>query len=357
MSSGSHRKKPVCQKCGYLMVGHKRPNGSPVCPREGSSPYEHSPHGYTPARASELPDDDIPTPTGSPPPPLIAPYIINRMSGPNFAVQPSQSGFWHRKNPNWVDPDAGKQPNHQTPPVKGPSWVSTESESGSHASPRRALPPAPARHEVIDIDAMPDKEAYARRGSSVRSDDGEEYGPDDTSDTQSNVSGSSSRTILKHMSRGLSMVLGRGTPIASIYTSPREEITTITSAAEARGLYTRVVHLEQGVKAEPATPTRTTPAREHSWMIAVGRDHGAVNALADAQTPRNSRLTLGPEDAPVLEDGAGEPYDFEQGLDRERNERVGTYPVDPKQIRNTFLDTLFAGAIGGLVMFYCLSSV
>ncbi|KAI0722656.1 hypothetical protein C8Q76DRAFT_719630 [Earliella scabrosa] len=355
MSPGSNRKKPVCQKCGHPMAGHKRPYGSPVCPREGSYDSEHC---YEPIRASELPDDP-PTPTGSPPPPLVAPYIKPRMPSPDFTVKPSASGYWHRSNPNWVDPQP--KPPHESPPRHG-SWVSTESDSGSHASParKRNLLPAAPRQPVIDVDALEDPAARRTIDSAEGEahDAGRGYGAEDTSDTQSNVSSSSSRTILKRMSRGLSTVIGRGTPLASLYGTPREEVTAIAAAAQARGLHTRVLHREHDVKAEPTTPTRTTPAREYSWWVAVGRDRGAVDALVDAQTPRKPTRELPAEDeSAALPVDTVEPYDYAQGLVRERNERVGTYPVDPVRIRSTFIDTLIAGAVGGLVMFYCLSAI
>ena len=78
----------------------------------------------------------------------------------------------------------------------------------------------------------------------------------------------------------------------------------------------------------------------------------------DAQTPRKPTRELPAEDeSAALPVDTVEPYDYAQGLVRERNERVGTYPVDPVRIRSTFVDTLIAGAVGGLVMFYCLSAI
>lgn len=351
MSPGSNRKKPTCHKCGYPMEGHKRPYGAPVCPREGSSPprsYTESSRGYSPAWVNELPDEDGPvTPTASPPPPLVAPYIKRRMPSPDFTLDLSGSG--HRSNPNWVDRD-GTRPNpaHVIPARSG-SWVSTE--SGSHGTPARRRQLRPAGHggpEVIDVDAH-----AARAGSDMGG--GEMQEPivaEDTSDIQSNSSSSSSRTILQHMSRSLSMVLPSSSPLASIYSSPREDVSAIQAAAQRKGYHTAVYHPERSVKTEPTTPSRMPPTREHSWLVAVGRDPVAVNALITAQTPRKSPRALS-----VYDEQADEPYSFEQGLDRERNESVGTYPVPVHRIRNTFFDTLFAGAVGGLVMFYCLSNV
>ncbi|KAI0722355.1 hypothetical protein C8T65DRAFT_629051 [Cerioporus squamosus] len=352
MSPGSSsRKKPVCQKCGHLMAGHKRPYGIPVCPRDETAPAEYLPAGDD--------DDRAPTPTETRP-------TKPRLSIPDFTFDPSSSGYWHRANPNWVDRDPPQPNPFQEIPERGASWVPTESASGSPASParpqRRAFPDRPRHSEVINVDAHEDGEEDEEELAETQSTEDYDYVPDNTSDTQSNVSTSSSRTIMKRLSRGLSLVLGHSTPLASLYSSPRDEVTAITSAAQGEGLYTRIVHLDQRVKTEPLTPTRTTPTRDHSWWVAVGRDRDAVDAIVDAQTPRKpvrrgNTIVLDPAGSRVASVEAGEPYDFERGLSAELNERIGTFPEDPRKVRNTFIDTLVAGAVGGLVVFYCLSSL
>ena len=355
MSPGSSsRKKPVCQKCGHLMVGHKRPYGSPVCPRDESAPPE-----YIPARASQLPDDDdddddrATTPTESPV------RTKSRISDPAFTFNPSSSGYWHRANPNWVDRDPPQPNPFAEIPQRGPSWASTESAGGSQLArglpQRRGLMGRPRIPDVVDVDAHEAGEHGEGETGVMQHTGNFDFVPD-TSDVQSTVSSSSSQTIMKRVSRGLSRVLGHSTPLASVYSSPRDEVNAITSAAEDEGLYTRVVHLNNRVKTEPLTPTRTTPTRDHSWWVAVGRDRAAVDAIVDAQTPcrtihHDNTLVLGPTTE------VSEPYDFERGLSTERNERVGTFPEDPRKVRNTFVDTLVAGAVGGLVVFYCLSSL
>ena len=349
MSPGSGRKKPVCQKCGHPMAGHKRPYGAPICPRDETAPAP----------------SPSPTPTLESTLPVAGPSKSSRKKGlsPEFVFEPSASGYWHRANPNWVDPDQMSKPIAPVgTPQRGDSWVSTERDSSSATSPprRRGLPNPGVIHIDVDVDVH---ERERSRYSGSQMDEGEDehehgefHGGDgeEFSDTQSISSASSDATILKRMTRGLSRAIGRSTPLASLYSSPRDELNTITSAAQAEGLYTRVVHHHRpitGVKDEPVTPTRTTPTREHSWWVAVGRDRGAVDALVQSRTPGSARA----ESVDVVpEDG---PYDFDRGLDTTRNERVGTYPVDPRTIRSTFFDTLLAGAVGGLVMFYCLSTV
>lgn len=332
MSPGSTRKKPVCQKCGHLMAGHKRPHGVPVCPRDDSAPA--SPQSA--ARKTTVP---APMP---------------------FDYNPTPSGYWHRPNPNWVEPASyAKQTRSYDVPQRGPSWVSTERDGGSQGTPSRQQPfksPPPA-HEVIDVDAEDDIQEVGREYAGSHHDEQEylEEEPTDEDDDSDTSSNRSSATILKRVTRRLSSAIGRSTPLASLYSSPREHVPTITTAAHAEGLYTRVVHLNRrpvdGFKEEPSTPVRTFAEREHSWMIAMGRDQVAVNALVDsAATPPNPTRRLQPE-------GVFEPYDYDRGLSRERNEQVGSYPEDPRWIRNTFFDILVAGAVGGLVVFYCLSSI
>ncbi|EJF62313.1 hypothetical protein DICSQDRAFT_161160 [Dichomitus squalens LYAD-421 SS1] len=362
MSPGSARKKPVCQKCGHLMAGHKRPMGVPICPRDGSVPASPQPQ----------------PPTA--PAPLARAYA---QASPDFVFNPTPSGYWHRVNPNWTDPEPPANPLDRFP-KRQPSAVTTEPDNRSQGAPSRR-PPVMPTYEVIDVDAEDEHQqaAYGHGGCTDRAAVGspeheyeyeqdyeQDFDPDytreqslpgeeeDASDTSSSAS---SVTILKRMTRRLSQAIGRSTPLASLYSSPYEQVAAITSAAEAEGLYTRVRHVERSgapvqnlsLKHEPATPTRTLPTREHSWFIAVGRDRGAVDVLADSQvTPPKPTVRLPPESGVVLE-----PYDYQRGLSRELNERVGAYPDDPTRIRNTFVDVLVAGAVGGLVVFYCLSSL
>ncbi|KAM5534795.1 hypothetical protein V8D89_011511 [Ganoderma adspersum] len=332
MTPGSTRKKPVCQKCGLPMAGHKRPHGAPICPRDDSAP--------------------------------ASPQPAPRTTFPPFEFNPSASGYWERQNPNWTEPESYAR---QTRPFvvheRGSSWVSTERDGGSQGTPSRQQPfkSPPPIPEVIDVDAEDGIEEVEHRSvgsQELENEYAQEYeqpepAEGDDSDTSSN---GSSSTIIKRVTRRLSSVIGRGTPLASLYASPREQVSAITTAAEAEGLYTRIVHLNRGsaeatsFKEEPATPVRTFARREGSWMIAVGRDHGAVNALVNAATPPKPTMRFQSE-------GMLEPYDYDRGLSRELNERVGSYPDDPRWIRNTFFDILVAGAVGGLVVFYCLSAI
>ena len=373
MSPGSNRKKPVCQRCGHPMVGHKRPYGAPICP-------DIPPIQVVSPRLSLEPTLPVAGPSTA-----VQPATTSRGIGsPGFAIKPSKSGYWHRANPNWIDPNILNKADHAfSSPQRGDSWVSTEPASSASHSSRRGGRPTPGlvrNNEVIHIDVEPptqDRERSHFTGSEgEEGEEGEEDGSqqdeegEDLSDTQSNASSASSnQTILKRMSRGLSVV-GRSTPLAYLYSSHRDDLTTLTSAAEAEGLYTRVVHnanananpfthrrARGSVKSEPATPARTPPTRENSWWVAVGHDRHAVDALVASHTPRAPPIEIIDAASPSAGAAGGEgPYDFDRGLDPARNERVGTYPVDPRAIRSTFLDTLLAGAVGGLVMFYCLSA-
>ena len=98
MSPRSGRKKPICQRCGQLMAGHKRPYGAPICPRDETAPAS-SP---TPSLTLEptLPVVSAAAPSKT----------ARRGLTPDFVFNPSASGYWHRKNPNWVDPDTFPTP-------------------------------------------------------------------------------------------------------------------------------------------------------------------------------------------------------------------------------------------------------
>ncbi|KAI0375957.1 hypothetical protein BV20DRAFT_27983, partial [Pilatotrama ljubarskyi] len=322
--TSSARKKPVCHACGTPMAGHKRPNGSPICPRASASPLpsRSRPASKTPARHSAEP-----------------PSLLSRLGpspqDPDVSFSPTPSGFWHRKNPHWVDPEHyARIPTHavHTVPRRGEtlaSWNSTELDESAAAASIYGDRVSPSSHGSEQEEG--------------------EYVPSDGEDgsSQRTLSPTPSSGSFSTLRRGLSKILGRGTALASVYAAPSDEVVAIEHAAHERGLTTAAVRRHPLVKAEPPSPSSrlddassSTLARDKSWLVYVGRDPSAVNALAASHG------------APPPE---REPYDFDTGLVAERNERVGTYPVDPRAIRQNYCDVIIAAVVSAFCAVWFLS--
>ncbi|KAI0638491.1 hypothetical protein C8Q77DRAFT_1154126 [Trametes polyzona] len=324
-SALSSRKKPVCQKCGMPMAGHKRPQGSPVCPRGPASP--------SPARSSCSPEASTPSRASHEPPSLLS-----RISPEHVRYRSSSSGYYRRQNPNWVEPEHyARMPSHA--PIQVPrrgetvaSWQSTELDVQSDATPPSG---EPVYHEIDD-----DEEEYDTEGLNAT-----EFPKVFPSVSPSPAPSDSFTRFGRH----LSGIFGRSTPVAAVYDAHSGDVMAIEHAAQTEGLATAAVHRpRRAVKAEPTTPgeasgSRTTLGRESSWLVFVGRDGSAVDALAQSQTPV-VRLSPTPE-----------PYDYDKGLNRERNERVGAYPVDPRRIHPTFCDMIFLCVFSSFAAVFWLS--
>ncbi|KAH9855041.1 hypothetical protein C2E23DRAFT_49603 [Lenzites betulinus] len=321
-SPPSSRKKPVCHSCGHPMAGHKRPAGSPVCPRVSASPSPA--HSHTTSA----------TPTPAPDP---APTLLSRISPEDVRFAPTSSGYWHRRNPHWVEPEHyARIPSHAAHevPKRGEtvvSWHSTELDELSVHAPSHGRP-------------LSQEYAAQEVPSDSEEDEGAEITADSTRQTRS-----ASFTLL---GRQVSKIFGDMLPLASLYGAPTEDVRSLEHAAREHGLATAVVRSPRTtVKAEPSTPDKASDSgssraglsREFSWWLFVGRDRSAVNALADSQTAaagaRRQR----------------EPYDYDKGLVKELDERVGAYPVNPRAIRQNFCDVIIAGVVSAFAVVWILS--
>ncbi|OJT07106.1 hypothetical protein TRAPUB_2040 [Trametes pubescens] len=313
----SSRKKPVCHSCGEPMAGHKRPNGSPICPRDSASP--------SPPRSR--------TQTTTPPRASGGTTLLSRISPEDVRSSPTESGYWRRPNPNWVEPAHYARMSAPQVPQRGDtvaSWHSTELDEVSVASlPQRARLSQDSVEEVEreDVDASDAEYANSRSQSSS----------------------------FTSVTRQISKLFGRSTPLASVFSAPSEEVDAIENVAHEHGLSTAVIHRPRAiVKAEPTSPgsavggrSRSTLARESSWWVFVGRDRSAVDALAGSQT----RTAL----AAAAAKPEREPYDYDTGLVKERNEGVGAYPVDPRTVRQNFCDVIIAAVVSAFCAVWFLS--
>ncbi|CDO73831.1 hypothetical protein BN946_scf185015.g160 [Trametes cinnabarina] len=331
----SSRKKPVCHSCGHPMEGHKRPNGSPICPRDSATPSP-SPSPLANRSSRNRSRSGTPAHYDTPPPPPRS--LLSRISPRDVRSSPTPSGYWHRQNPNWVEPEHySRFPQHVPVPLpqRGEtpaSWQSTELIE----SVEDLRTPEPEVHYVYGDDEEVEEDQ-------LEDDEGEDTG------SQRTVSPPPSRSITRFMSNMASM-LGRSTPVTTEYSAPADEVFAIEHAAEKQGLYTRVVH-RPVVKPEPESPSNglsgrsQSLAREGSWRIFVGRDPDVVKARAESHVAYRPGRSSSPR----------EPYDYDRGLDSQLNERVGTYPVDPRTIRQNFCDVIIAAVISAFCAVWFLS--
>ncbi|OSD04535.1 hypothetical protein PYCCODRAFT_1433407 [Trametes coccinea BRFM310] len=336
------RKKPVCQSCGLPMAGHKRPNGSPICPRDSTStspPPSPSPQAaYRSSKARARSETPVRYETPAPPPRSL----LSRISPLDVRAEPTSSGYWRRQNPNWETPEhytrlprapAARVPQRNATP--GGSWQSTEPNESMAGTP------------------PPDVAYYSQNEEEQ---DEEEDGED--TETQRSVSPAPSNQFTR-FARHMASMLGRSSPVATEYSAAADEVFAIERAARKQGLYTRVVR--RPLKPEPESPdgrlaSRAQPiAQESSWRVFIGRDAAIVDRRAESHFAPQPRQPTPPRE--VLDLTTPEPYDYDKGLNKELNERVGTYPVDPRTIRQNFCDVIIAAVISAFCVVYFLSKL
>ncbi|KAH9899550.1 hypothetical protein C8Q73DRAFT_680243 [Cubamyces lactineus] len=346
----SERKKPICHTCGHPMTGHKRPNGSPVCPRDSASPAR-SP-SKTPSAISDSPSLSPERDTFgrfvSPPSLLdrISPYNVRyseestlseRSSPEDFRFSPTPSGYWHRRNPNWVEPEHySRMPVHQVP-QRGEtmaSWNTTELDEPV------AGPSGLNRYRS----GFNEEREVSER---TQSPSVQEVNPDDASSVASQDTASPSPSQFARLSRQISSVLGRTTPFVTVYAVSRDKAPAVEYAAQQQNMRTRRVRRHNTVKAEPTSPgvrlgTDNTASSDGSLRVIVARDSMAAEEVA-------ARYNAPARTAPR------EPYDYDTGLVQELNERVGTYPINPYMIRPNFCDVIIAGVVSAFCAVYFLS--
>ncbi|KAK7696186.1 hypothetical protein QCA50_000837 [Cerrena zonata] len=252
------------------MAGHKRPNGAPICPTDDYSPpprdhlnsrSESQTPSQTPSRSSSRSSSRSRTPTPAKRSPISLLPKRGRWINPNFIENPPP-----QRAPS-------ERPGRDTPET----WVSTELNEEQPL----------VKHEVESDD-------YRRSPDVV-----EQIVRASISSSSSSSSSSSGSTRLQ---RTLTWI-GTSTPLATVLSTPRHEITRITQRARDNGLHTAIAHFPQGnVKRETSALQR-----QSSWWVIVGRDAGAVTHLAD-----------------LHEKDAIGALDYGQ-----RNETIGAYPAEP----------------------------
>jgi len=278
------------------MAGHKRPNGSPICPKvEPPSPPISS--RRSPLRRTNL---------------SIIPFEI------------PPDGNLHRKNPNYVEPpSAPESVVEDDSDSLAASWVPTELAEGDI-------------RRIGDI-RLGGPEAL-RALSFDKDDDGDD-------DAQSDGSSSHDSSVSSRIKRSISSFLMTSTPLASLFSTPKKDVPALADAARRRGLFVGMLHprrnqdLGRRIKREPdeGIESVSSGVSASSRLVVMGRDAETVDLLLNLE---ESGLRGHAERHEARSRGGG---------------LAGAYPIDVHSIRMTFFDAVVAGAVGGCFVWYALS--
>lgn len=227
-----------------------------------------------PSSSSILPSPpDSPTPStrNLPLRPAILPEI----------VIPNDVEVYRRPNPNWVDPAL-------IPPPPPPSYIH-DSDSGN---------------SVVSTVLLDD-------GSSIKtSEEDDDATTDDENDSV------------------IEAALGTSVPLASIFSTPKEDIADLRKAASEIGLHTSLMR-RPGASGGKASVNRHGQ-REHSWWVVMGRNAAAVRHLANVQ---------------------------QQGMPGFYMPDMEVEPVVGRSSSLGFLQVVLAGAIGGAAVLFGMARV
>ncbi|KDQ64219.1 hypothetical protein JAAARDRAFT_219765 [Jaapia argillacea MUCL 33604] len=327
------RKRPHCHTCGSPMAGHKRRNGTPVCPEdsdsdvdEGTSTQVH--HHHTDNLRDE--EEELLVPNGTPPSPPPSPRSSpargqRRRMVPEVVIPTNRS--WRRRNPNWVDPNV--QARARIVPIDDVE------EDGSVVS------------TVLNSDHAK-AESNQDLGGGFEDEEGEDenYHPG-----LAESSSTSSSAVRSHGSISLiDRVLSTSTPLASLFSTPAQDVANLQLTARELGLHTGLLRKPRNVPDSAPGPNRVRfagmdinmkdgsplpppiPRQQGSFWMVVGRSGEAVRHLLDIHQ-RDMPGRLDGDDGGV------------RTIVMQGRKGVG------------FLQLLIAGAIGGFVVVYLLSAL
>lgn len=192
---------------------------------------------------------------------------------PDVFEIPDDSRPFHRPNPYWVDPA-----------LRGRSSSPTDSfeAEGSVTS------------TILDDDQV----------SIKTSEDDDEPLDDESEDV-------------------IDMALGTSIALASIFSTPKEDIADVRRAANEAGLHMALMR-RPGSRQDGKSTINKRGQRENSWWVAIGKNAEAVRHLADSQ---------------------------EQGMPGHYEPRED-YPSSGTSIASSFFQMIIAGAIGGAAVIF-----
>jgi hypothetical protein len=244
-------------------------------------------------------------------------------------------GYYRRKNPNWQSPERADVYQPDYPTMDRGSLVPTELEEEEEEDSK-------ARVQRFRMQVALEQERDDAEGSSS-------FNEDSVSERAAGGVVRVARAVTAHPSiAAIRNLLGgpsNATPAAGLYNTPEHDITLVQRGARKLGLHTGLMHKprarrasESQLSARHGKPRGRALTRDSSWWMVVGDDPDAVGHLLDLQK-EHVASGLDPTAAP----GA-------VGLDV-AHYNAGT----PRGV--VFSQLVLASALGGLIMFYGLSSL
>ncbi|KAG8218515.1 hypothetical protein J3R82DRAFT_4153 [Butyriboletus roseoflavus] len=311
-TSTSLRKRPHCHRCGSPMQGHRRKNGTFVCP-EGTSIFTETVSSTRKSHSTPLPSPPV-SPGGSPhasPPP--SPGFSPVREKPVFKPPPGKR--WHWRNPNWVSPphkmrlytpsDGERGSLAPTEPVTEP----IASQRGTH------LFPSVIREEEEEAEGNP-YVSWSRNADEEDNDvqnGGEfEFFPHHSNSPSPRLRSPFSQSPVTDIS--LNTALRASTPLFKVFRTPREDLDGVRQIAQREGKHVAIINAPLAHRATARVPT--DKADGTVWIIVSDRVE-----------------------------------DLKYAIDSQQRGMPGTFfPEEPQTRGMGFFQVVVAGVLGGLVV-------
>ncbi|KAF9226722.1 hypothetical protein BS17DRAFT_696305 [Gyrodon lividus] len=207
-TSASLRRRPHCHKCGSLMQGHRRKNGTLICPDEVSL-FTGTVISSRKSHSTPLPSPPASSggsPPASPPP---SPGFSPAREKPIFKPPPGDR--WHWRNPNWVSPPR-KMRLHSPNELERDSLAPTEPLTEPDANQTRSYLSPSVIHE--EEEGQPENASWSDH---FKQDPDAENGGD------------------------LNTVLRASTPLFKVFRTPREDLDNVRRTAQREGKHVGIM--------------------------------------------------------------------------------------------------------------------
>ncbi|KAF8450663.1 hypothetical protein L210DRAFT_3520980 [Boletus edulis BED1] len=305
-TSTSLRKRPHCHKCGSPMQGHKRKNGTFVCPEDTftetvSSIYE--------SHSTPLPSPPA-SPGGSPrtsPPPH---GFLPAREKPVFKPPPGER--WHWRNPNWVSPPRKTRLYTPSDWERGsvtPTEPVTEpivSQRGTHLSPN-----------VIREEEEENLSASWQEDNDDQNREDFEYFPRHSNSLSPRLWSPFSQSPVNDIT--LDTALRASTPLFKVFRTPVEDLDGVRRIAQREGKHVAIIDAPPAHRAMARVPT--DKANGTVWVVVSDRIE-----------------------------------DLKYAIDSQQGGMPGTFfPEEPQTRGMSFFQVAFAGILGGLMVAVALA--
>lgn len=276
------------------MQGHKRKNGSLVCPGEASI-FTVPVSSTRKSHSTPLPSPPA-SPGGSPPvTPLSYGGFLPVDKTPVF--EPPPGDRWHWKNPNWV-----------SPPQKMRLYTPDDEDRGS------LTPTEPVTEPAMNV--IPEEQ----EGSSSNVDEEEDVAQQEEWEYFTDRSSSLSARPWSPFSQspvtdiGLNTALRASTPLFKVFRTPLQDLDSVRRTAQREGKHIAVISAPLAHRAMATVPTDR--ADDTAWVV-------VSDSIEDLKYAIDSQQ-------------AGMPGTF--------------FPEEPKTRGMGFFQVVVAGVLGGLTV-------